>query len=58
MLIAIWSSVSLSNTALGSLLACSKTLTRVPVEQMDDQVLGFNGHADWKFENASLNIVE
>jgi len=43
---------------VGSLLACSKTLTRVPVEQMDDQVLGFNGHADRKFENASLNIVE
>ena len=25
-----------------ALFACSKTLTRVPVEQMDDQVLGFD----------------
>ena len=41
-----------------SLFACSETLARVSVEQMDDQILGFDGHAHWKLKDATLNVVE
>jgi len=41
-----------------SLFTCSKTLTRVPVEQMDNQILGFYRHAHWKFQDAALDVVE
>lgn len=40
--------------------ACSgtQTLAWVPVEQVDDQVLGFLRHAYGQLEHASLNVVE
>jgi len=38
--------------------ASTESPARVAVEQVDNQVLGLEGHADWKLEHAALNVVE
>ena len=41
-----------------TLNACSETLAWVPVEQVDDQVLSFNGHADREFQDSPLDVMK